>query len=75
MAEAPTSDRRLTRGGFFIVIHFPWGEKPMVHDDGDGDPKVSRFTTADEARKVAMQSRAVVAYGAEIFEIGTGDPV
>ena len=64
------------RGGFFVMILFPWGPKPMTTETDDpSDPKVTMFATNTEAREVAMKSRAVIAYGAEIFEIGTGDTV
>lgn len=63
-------------GRYFILIMFPFGPKPMVNDSEDpSDPKVVFFETEDEARTVALRSRAVTAYGGEIFELGQGECV
>lgn len=62
---------QLTKQQYFVMIHLPSGWKPMTRNDVE----VSMFSTEDEARTVALKSRAVVAYGAEIFRIGGGEEV
>lgn len=56
---------------YFVMINLPSGWKPMTRNDVE----VSFFSSPTAARKVAMQSRAVIAYGAEIFRIGNGEEV
>lgn len=61
------------RGDFFVMILLPCGPKPLV--DGsrcEDDPQVCFFTTRNQARTAAMANRAVMAYGAEIHELGCG---
>lgn len=60
---------------YFVMIRFPWGPKPMVTDNGDGDPSppVTMFPDIHAAASVARASRAAIAYGAEIFQMGSGE--
>jgi hypothetical protein len=60
--------------GYFVMILFPFGPKPMVNDiENPEDPKVCLFETKHEARRIARTSRAVAAYGAEIYHLGSGE--
>lgn len=47
----------------------------MVSEQEDpSDPQVVFFATVDEADAACRASRACAAYGAEIFQLGRGDP-
>lgn len=64
-----------TKKPFFVMILFPSGPKPMVSEQEDpSDPQVVFFATVDEADDACRASRTCTAYGAEIFQLGRGDP-
>lgn len=65
------TEHHLSKHEYFVMINLPSGWKPMVRNDVE----VSMFSSEAEARTVALKSRAVVAYGAEIFRIGAGEEV
>lgn len=67
MSEA---NRTLNRRAFFVIIRAPDGAKPVTRED-----RMAVYSTSDEARSAAWNLPAVEAYGAEIFEVGTGDEI
>lgn len=58
------------RGRYFVVLLGP--NRPMVITEEDGET-MALWKTPDEAQEALKNHRAVQAFGAEIFELGTAE--